>query len=104
MQVYFFSIKTTAPPIFDPNGPMPFPLEGGDSQYYLCCSSQPPDTIVEICRQQNLTIARLEDNTPIFRRWAFHSQMINPALYSNMFRTTPLYSDIAQYGLVPVHF
>lgn len=104
MNVYFFSIQTAEPPIFDTEGPLPSPLEGGDAPYYLCCSSQSPETIVEICRQQNLTIARLEEDTSIFRRWAFHQQTINPALYSNVFRTTSLYSGNSQYGLVPVHF
>ena len=28
-----------------------------------------PDTIIETCRKQNLIIARLEDDTPLFRRW-----------------------------------
>jgi hypothetical protein len=104
MKVYFFSIQTDEPPIFDPNGPLPTPLEGGESPHYLCCSSQQPDIIVEICRQQNLTIARLEEDITLFRHWAFHQQTIDPALYSNMFRSTPLYSGDAQYGLVPIHF
>lgn len=104
MQVYFFSIQTAESPIFDPEGPLPSPLEGGDSPHFLCCSAQHPDIIVEICKQQNLTIARLEEDTPLFRRWAFHQQIIDSALYSNMFRPIPLYSGNAEYGLVPIHF
>lgn len=105
MKVYFFSIQTDEPPpIFDPNGPLPTPLEGGDSPHFLCCSSQELDTIIEICRKQNLIIARLEEDTPLFRRWAFRSQMIDPSFYNNKHRPTPLYSGDTQYGLVPIHF
>ena len=102
MNVYFFSVQTAEPPIFDTEGPLPSPLEGGDFPHFLCCSAQHPDTIIEICRQQNLIIARLEEDTPLFRRWAFHRQTIDPVLYSNMFRTIPLYSGNAQYGFTPV--
>lgn len=102
MKVYFFSIQTKEPPIFDPQGPLPTPLEDGDSPHYLCCSSQEPDTIIEICRHQNLIIARLEEDIPLFRRWAFRSQMIDPSLYNNKHCSTLLYSGDAEYGFTPV--
>ena len=104
MQVYFYSIETDQPPILDSNGPRPQPLEGCSPSRYLCCSNQSIDNILAWCRNNNLEVVGCEEDLPMWRRYAFTQQTVDPALYNNQHQATCCYGEAEPYGLAPLHF
>lgn len=104
MQVYFFTIETNEPPILDPNGPRPQPLEGCSPSCYLCCSNQRIDIILAWCRNNNLEVVGFEEDLLMWRRYAFTEQTGEPALYTNKHRAACCYGKAESYGLTPLHF